>query len=350
MMKNVLLFAILMAGAFSCSAFGADGLELATIARDGHIQAVSSIRQLECQMEIKLAPWTMINPASGKVESRPMEVQSFSWWEDQGVARGIHRFIGFDIVEEFLWKEGVLKSLKTVRKPGEEPSYGGQYEGSNGIKGVTTAWRSALLYRPDELRALLTDQKVLSATEVTVEGRRLYKVTVNTSDVYREDIFFDPRRNYLIVKKVGYPDLNDLTTCHVDEVTGFTEPKPGILFPMAVNGITVKKGKSKLQMTTTFSSVRINEVIDPSKLQLTFPPGIHVADLRTGKAYTTGPDEQPAGPQESIGKPYDREEKKQYPTTMQPRSSWPTVLIGVGACVTVAAITFAVIRRRRAAA
>src|SRR5439155_11298829 len=72
------------------------------------------------------------------------------------------------------------------------------------------------------------------------------------------------------------------------------------------------------QQTALFSNVRVNESIDPVKLQLRFPAGTNVTDMRSGKSYTVGDDEQPIGAMQPMGKARDLSGTHLLPTAMQP--------------------------------
>jgi len=284
------------------------------------------------------------------MENHPADVQHWSWWEDQDVARCTGTFGG--LRNDFLWKDAMLKHLESKPAPGsgKSASYTGRLDGPDGIKHVETAWHAALFYRPDEFRAMMTPQKVISASEEVQGSRRLYKITVNRSDVYREDIFFDPGRNYVVTKIVGYPDLKDLSSQHIAEVSTFTEPKPGIYFPGSVKHTSIQKGKSELDLTRVFTNVRINEAIDPGKLQLRFPAGTQVGDTRSGKTYKVDENEQPIGPEEPLAKPRDLTGRGKHPATLQAGTPWAAVLLWSVAGVALAGgLAFVVVRRRRAA-
>jgi hypothetical protein len=327
----------------------ADEQEIIALCREGHLQARSAIQQLSCDMELRIARLQAINPFTGKREDHPAEVQHYSWWEDQDVARCTGTFGEF--THDFLWQEGTLKhlELRNLQRGAKAISPVGRWEGPNGIKHVQTAWRSALFYRPDEFREMMRPDKIVSASEEVQGGRRLYKITVNRQPNYREDIFFDPRRNYVVAKVVGYPDLKDLSSQHRFEVTNFTEPKPGIYFPGSVKNTYVNQGKSEPGMTTTFTNVRINERIDPNKLHLRFPAGTQVTDLRSGKTYQVDENEQPVGPEKPMAKPRNLIQERIYPTALQPSTPWPTIALGtVAGVLGVVGLGFLVWRRRRA--
>ena len=241
--------------------------EISNLCRDGHLQARAAIRQLSCDMEVRIPAGQIINPYTGKMENRPAEVQDFSWWEDQDVAR-FHGSYG--ITEDCLWKDGTLKTLRTYDRVGKEKpqSPNGQLDGPDSIDRTMTVWSKALFYRPEKIRTMMSQQMVVSATEESLHGRQVFKVTIDHDNHYIEDLFFDPRRNYVVTKQVTHPDLKDMATQHIFLVTKFTEPKSGIYFPAGVSHTAIHKGKSKAAETVLFFNIRVNETIDPTKLQL----------------------------------------------------------------------------------
>lgn len=334
-------------------AAAADKEEIVALCRDGHLQARAAIRQLSCEMEVHIPPTRMTNPYTGKLEERPAEVQHYSWWEDSDVARcvgGTLSGIGSGSTEEFLWKERTLKHLQ----PRKEQGLGnvtpvGRLDGPDGLNHVPTVWHYALFYRPERLREMLSPKQVLSAIEEVRGQRHLYKITYEQPSNYREDLFFDPLRNYVIDKKILYPIMGDLSVHHIHEVSQFTEPKPGIYFPASVKYTYVNKGKAELGHTVQFSDVRVNEAVDPSKLQLRFPPGTQVTDTRRGKVYKVGDNEEPIGPEEPMGRPSDLAGERLMPTALQPSTQWTTIALWMaGGFGVLAAIAFLLIRRRRA--
>lgn len=339
-------------------ATAADKEEIVALCRDGHLQARAAIRQLSCDMEARIPPMRMVSPYTGKLEDRPAEVQRYSWWEDSDVARcvgGTVSGIGVGITSEFLWKEGTLKHLQTVnRKLVNRPNLGdvpptGRLDGRDGINHVTTVWGYALFFRPEMLREKLSPEHVLSATEEVGGQRRLYKITYEKPGHYREDLFFDPARNYDIDKTILYPRLSDLSVYHINEVSHFTEPKPGIYFPASVKHTVVRKGRAELVDTVRFSNVRVNEAIEPGKLELRFPARTQVTDTRRGKAYTVGDNEEPIGPEEAMGKPHDLADERLMPTALQPPTRWTAIALWMaGGLGVLAAIGFLLVRRRRA--
>jgi hypothetical protein len=341
-------YAIAVACLSGGAAAAADQEEIVALCRDGHLQARAAIRQLSCDIEVRIPPRRVTNPYTGKLEDRPAEVQHYSWWEDLDVARCIGTFD--EITEEFLWKDRTLKHLKTVNKPGlGNVRHVGRLDGPDMLNRSPTAWGYALFYRPESLREMLSPQEVVSAIEEVHGRQRLYKVTHQHDSSYREELFFDLLRNYVLNKTILYPNLQDLSSQHIHEVSRFTEPKPGVYFPASVNYTLVYKGKAELQQTVLFSNVRVNEAVDPGKLQLDFPTGTQVTDTRRGKAYTVGEDEQPIGPESPMGRPRDLAGERLKPTAMQPRTPWATIALwmvaGFGG---LAALGFLLIRRRRA--
>jgi len=326
----------------------ADQEEIVSLCRDGHLQARAAIRQLSCDMEVRIPATRMPNPYTGKMESQPAEVQHFSWWEDQDVARCTASFGG--ITEDFLWRDNTLKTIETVNQRGIA-NIGipvGRLDGPDAIGySATTAWGYALFFRPEQIREMMSPQKVVSASEEVQGNKRLYKISINYDNHYLEDVFFDPGRNYVVSKSVTHNDLQDLASQHIHEVSRFTEPKPGIYFPASVKHTSIYKGKTEANETVVFLNVRVNETIDSGKLQLRFPAGTQVTDTRRGKAYTVGDDEQPIGPETPVGKPGDLAGERFYPTAMQPAKPWATIALWTTAGFVVLALLL-IIRRRRA--
>jgi hypothetical protein len=310
--------------------------EIIDLCREGHLQARAAIRQLSCDIEVRIPAGQMINPYSGKMENRPAEVQHFSWWEDQDVVRCIGSYGG--MTEDYLWKEGTLKTLRSYAAKGKEKtqSSDGQLDGPDSINRALSAWGWALFHRPEQIRELMSPPNVVSGTEESVGGQRLFKVTLNHDNAYIQDLFFDPRRNYVVSQSVIHNDLQDLASQHVLSVTRFTEPKPGIYFPAGVKHTTIYKGKSETKETFAFLNVRVNEPIDPAKLQLRFPAGIYVGDTRRGVGYTVDENEQPIGPEELL------------PTALQSASPWRSIALWSTAGVVLLGVVFLVIRWRRA--
>lgn len=330
-------------------AAAADKEEIVALCRDGHLQARAAIRRLSCDIELQRPPGRTTDLFTGKIVDRPAEVLRYSWWEDSGVARSIGGTIsgiGSGATEEFLWKESTLKYLDTRKgaRSGKVAHFG-RLDGSDGINHVPTAWSYALFYRPEQLRERLSPKQVLSATEEVRGQEHLYKITYEAPGSYREDLFFDPLRNYVIVKTILYPILKDLSVYHIHEVPQFAEPKPGIYFPASVKQTLVSNGKVELLNTVRFSKVRVNEAIDPSRLELRFPAGTQVTDTRRGKEYTVGENEELIGPESPMARPQDL---ALMPTALQPPTRWTTIVLWMAAGFGVlAAIGFVVIRWRR---
>ena len=329
-------------------AAAADKQEIVALCRDGHLQARAAIRQLSCDIELHRPPMRTTNLYTGKIEDRPAEQQQYSWWEDCDVARcigGTISGIGSGDTEEFLWKGSTLKCLDTRKRARSgNVAHFGRLDGSDGINHVPTVWSYALFYRPEQLREMLSAKQVLSATEEVHGQAHLYRITYETPGNYREDLFFDPLRNYVIAKTILYPILKDLTVYHIHEVPQFAEPKPGIYFPASVKHTFARSGKGQLQDTVRFSKVRVNEAIDPGKLELRFPSGTQVTDARRGKTYTVGDNEEPIGPELPMARPQDL---ALMPTALQPPTRWTTIAVWLVAVFGVlAAIGCFVIRRR----
>jgi len=344
---------MMLAVSLSLPASAADKEEIVTVCRDGHLQARASIRQLDCEFEIRSPPGETVDPYTGKKVHRPAEVEHLTWLEDQDIARFSTTFGG--TTQDYLWKDRTVKWLKpplsaqTVSAKGLSSSNRipyGSLDGPNALDGAPTAWSAALFYRPEKLREFMNSRKVVSAGEEMQGGQRLYRVTVDHWATFREDIFFDPRRNYVVAKTVGYPLMPDLASHHIMEVSRFTEPKPRIYFPESIKHIFVQKGKVEEQETRVFLKVRVNEPVDAGKLQLTFPAGTRVTDVRRGKVYTVGENEQPITPETQMAKPRDLDAERLYPTAMQPRAPWVATTLWTIACVAVLGTLMAILVRR----
>jgi hypothetical protein len=106
----------------------------------------------------------------------------------------------------------------------------------------------------------------------------------------RQELWFDPRANYLVAKAFLYPTTKapgqgQLVT--QTQVTHFSEAVPSIFFP---DGVTIKVTGSKGTVATStarFTNVVINAPLPASVFRLPFPPGILVLDGVQGKKYTT---------------------------------------------------------------
>ena len=125
----------------------------------------------------------------------------------------------------------------------------------------------------------------------------------------------------------------------------FVEAKPGIFFPGEVEQRVFSDDKLRSRTRVTFTSVRINEVLEPSHFELLFPEGISVADHRKGLAYKTGAQEQPEG--DVVALNTSPASNATVRRRFADNKLW--IAAGIGATVLIAGGAFLIWRRRKLA-
>jgi hypothetical protein len=281
-----------------------DKVDAKTLAlvRDGHRASCRAIRTLQTRFGITYPR----NPARTQPPASPIDVE---WYQVVSVGRDppgeifrkVQRQEG--LTTEMLWVDGVMKTFK-MRDLGAK---GVERRGSlvsNKLElgaGLGHPWVHGLLRVPlhtegtyDE--ALGRPKRVKSVARVQVNGRTLYHVRFSTraprgNRKLDHDAWFDPACNFLVRKAICTSGDYRFEA----EVLNFSEVKRGLYFPsVVVVRISGKQGLINM-IRTTFTSVRINDPVAPSALELKFPKGTKVTDTIKATSYLTDADEKPAG-------------------------------------------------------
>jgi hypothetical protein len=349
---NRAILLTLAASVSSDAAIGGDqDKDTAYMCCDGYVQYRAAIKTLSCALTMRISPVESVNPYTGKKGIRPAEVQRLTWWQDGATARCTVRYETDDVMEEYLWKDGVFKHLKTVRPDGAAggpATHVGRLDGPNGLNGVPSAWLPSLWDPPERLRKKLDTGTIVAAeAERAKNGDPCYKVTLD-ADNYREILWFDVNRNYMIQKNRFHSRRDDPTSYHEGEIVNCKEFRPGIFFPVNVAFAQIYQNKQIHSSSAEYHDVKINEPADRSKLQLQYPSGTRVTDVRSGMAYTVGENEQPTDTPKPTGKPADLSGQILYPTGMEKRSYTAWYIAGSVAVVALTAAAIVVRVRRRA--
>jgi hypothetical protein len=244
-----------------------------------------------------------------------------------------------------------------------------QYVGISAVDGVwetCEVLHTALLTHADPKGRLFTFDElvqgrceVLRVQRVNEGGQELIFVELLHA-MNRIKLWFDPRVNYLVRKRVASPSPRQLETIRADpkargevEVVRFAEVAPAVYFPEEVQERAYKGDRCDHTAVVTFSDLRVNQPFPPDALRQHFRPGTVVSDSILMKKYPAdefgnrnGParplDLSPPGPVHSLDVPLLPSGKK------EPRSLALWIILASLAVLMLGAALWYV-RRRRAA-
>ncbi|MFO0807891.1 MAG: hypothetical protein U0746_04640 [Gemmataceae bacterium] len=263
-------------------------------------------------------------------------------------------YLGFGV--DIACRNGDVRSLSPAVWSGGRQSLTGTISRSKGFFGYSDVWLTALfthfgmngqVYSLDEL--LAGPHKLRSAAEVTVDGRQLTYLDIQTGEI-RNELWFDPSVNYLVRKRL-VTDSSHGQSRGGAEVRGFTEVSPGLYFPSEVRLIVVGRDGHETPSTygTSFRDIKVNLGVPDSTFSLAFPEGTRVIDGIQGREFRVG----------SGGK-LEPDNSKQVTTTLltsiPPAEPTPVTergngfaswLTPVSVAVLLVGISFALIRRRK---
>jgi hypothetical protein len=253
---------------------------------------------------------------------------------------------------EALEAGGRMKVLSRYPRPAGKEFDSGGY-GPSDATDFFTPWTVALMTderNPPNVVAARINRNAKAFKVEKEDATGLYRVDWTApagKGASTNTYWFDPKHGYLVVKFVCKSDLPQFN--NTSEVVGFQEPKPGIFVPKKM--VSKRHG---YDVTCDFVRVIVNEPIDESIFQLTFPEGTAVADRSAGTSYVTGKDEKPNGPVGSLADVKVREAPTQFPTG-DPRAesllqrNWQIIGAGVGGVLAVAGVAIWLWRRRSSA-
>ncbi len=264
------------------------------LVREAHRQTRQSIQTIEVTFSVIPLDLETSRPRQGQ----RIDVE----WRQAGEAIRCLRRTG-DVTTDQLWHDGEMKALETRKgKNNKLVRAGSLSSNKKTISIVTNPWVQGILRVPLQLDRVFDDalaerSRILELARVQQDGNTLYRARFSAPPVggnqqaVEHEALFDPQHGFLVRK----------TRCSTAkyrqelDVLKFAEPKPGIFFPSEVELRVFNDDKLRSKTRVTFTSVRVNGVVDPSYFELHFPEGISVADHRKGLAYKTGAQEQPAG-------------------------------------------------------
>jgi hypothetical protein len=134
-----------------------------------------------------------------------------------------------------------------------------------------------LLAQPNTLRA---------ARRVTDAGRELVYVDLSHKRA-RQEIWFDPDKNYLVKKLILSVDQPPAKERVESVVVKYLEASAGVFFPEQVESRWSEGSESGAVQTAKFTNIVINHPIAPETFSLRFPAGILVLDGIQGKVMKT---------------------------------------------------------------
>jgi len=328
--------------------------EAAAICRDAHIQSRVAIKTLRCQFNIQRPGVRSIREPVGTMHPAVVRDDVEFWQDGPTMLSKISRLDG-KLIEVFLWKDGVLKIMKTDLTGGrtaEENKNGALLDRQNFGEFIgTLPWFYAQFGVPGPDPPLPTDAKsVKSVVREQHRGADCYRV-VSEKEAFRHVAWFRVGVKFLLCDKHTYNvmqgDSFDETIRMESEVSTFQEVKPGIFFPKAIERRDVRGGKSSIIDQVNFMNVQVNEPIDPSVFTLTFPEGTNVTDLRSGVRYRTDANERPIGELSPYVPPAPA--GTQLPTYLQKPSRRIWWWVGAGVVLLVALGALTLWRRKRSA-
>lgn len=319
---------------------GPSNEEMVSIIRHGNIQSRESINTVRMRIEITDIP--VLQHSSELESKRTSPIRSeVQWWQDGPMVRSRNDCQGY--VDEFLLKDGQLKSLGSQPRKGGKPYLNGALAADKWIQ-HNNPWCDAIFNVGFEDFAPITvllDRANFKGIEKTEDPGKLilYKTSFETKKGAKGELLFDPKLNYLARKITTWGE--DASTRVEVEALSFREVKPGIFFPETVERRYCRDKQKSVQVTRRlrFKEVVVNEPIPPGVFQLTFPAGTYVGDAIKGVGYLTDEHEQPANKLSPLPKSIGSDIG--YPTGMEPnKAEWPVlpITIGVGVLLTTVAL------------
>lgn len=256
------------------------------------------IHSIDCSFEIV----PLKKPHAGK--SSPSNHAMKVHW------RQVHDTIRWNVTSDwnslndsFLWKDGVKKaiasqSLSSGGKPvGDKPINTGSYITASNVEGdMFSPWMAAA-YRLDfgehPLACAFLERKDANVAmkKIVFKGSNALELSGIHDSKNKAIVVVDPARNHSILSTVSHLGR---TTRTEREVMELKEVRPGIYVPKEIELRFYLNNSLYYSSRITFSSIRLNEEIDRSQMELTFPEGLSVIDRTKNTTYKTGPNESVA--------------------------------------------------------
>jgi hypothetical protein len=131
----------------------------------------------------------------------------------------------------------------------------------------------------------------VSAKRVSDQGKEFAVVELTSLDQSSKmSVWFDPRVNYLISRKILSRNEKGKPFVATTEVERFIEAAPGVYFPANVTHTWRTDGRMNRREVSVIKDVRANHTLPAEIFQLGFQPGTQVLDSTEGKRYKVGPD------------------------------------------------------------
>jgi hypothetical protein len=332
--------------------------DIARTTADGMRQSRSAIRTIYAKVDVVVHPPRGAPPA----ESDSAAPLSFEFWQEGEVFRyrAIRRLKG---TEEWLYKDNLLKRLITdERLLGDQKAATFGRRGvigptKNAYDGIENLWSICLFEHPlfrdhRPLSQMLAAPYFQSISSVERGGRKLlcakFRVPTSKPDDRDDELWIDPRRNYLVERLVHHrapvPSSN-ISGDYEVEVQEAREVVPGVFFPTRVESRQYDKDMPVPLFNWSMMEVQINQAIKPEIFELRFPKGTQVGDLVKQTVYEVGEDEQPTGQQLPLLKPQVDNIAPTKFATGDPRHPWRLISLVTAAVAALACIGW--IARRR---
>jgi hypothetical protein len=252
--------------------------ELLTRVRVQHRAAVQSIQSVHCHVLTEQDP---INP---QLTARGQYWRQGSNVRFQQTSTGN----GLDI-----WlREGVITQVSS----GRNGSNGARVRGEQPSGGCNVWWYvmpfpSHRRWAEIALDAFLDlPHRKQAASWKTEDGRKMLYLDVvhyheDIAAEVRKEFWFDPEVNFLFRKAIFTYEYQDRKHRIVREVSEFSEPAPGLFFPIGGTTRNYSDGQCWGAAVMTISNVRVNQPLTADIFSIKVPYGMELRDDIQGKLF-----------------------------------------------------------------